>query len=84
MSRVVKDTTAAWCKKQNEFIKEAMQKKISKGFRIGGSSNVIGAIDGTHLPLMRHLMSTGRVTIASMCRPCVVQIVCYNVLYRKN
>ncbi|CAG2185824.1 HARBI1 [Mytilus edulis] len=54
VSRVVQDTTAALCKRQNEFVKwprrDAEKNKIKAGnYRIGGFPNVIGAIDGTHI-----------------------------------
>ncbi|CAC5390379.1 HARBI1 [Mytilus coruscus] len=54
VSRVVKDTTAALCMRQNEFIKwpksDVEKNKIKAGnFRIGEFPNLIGVIDGTHV-----------------------------------
>ncbi|CAG2237774.1 HARBI1 [Mytilus edulis] len=54
VSRVVQDTTAALCKRRNEFIRwprsdAEKNKKKTGNYRIGGFPNVIGAIDGTHI-----------------------------------
>ena len=55
ISRVVSSVTEALCNKRNQFIKWPTNANVNKTkadfYDVAGFPNVLGAVDGTHIPI---------------------------------